>query len=56
MSDPRRQWPTVDQYFAALFVGGVKPKIPRYFECALRLTRPGSVIVVDNVIAPASRS
>ncbi|HEX9382914.1 MAG TPA: hypothetical protein VF908_05905, partial [Gemmatimonadaceae bacterium] len=27
-----------------------KPNIPAYFEWALRLSRPGALIIVDNVV------
>ncbi len=33
-----------------VFVDADKPSNPTYFEWAMRLTRPGSVIVVDNVV------
>lgn len=33
-----------------VFIDADKPSIPAYFRWALRLTRPGSLIVVDNVI------
>ena len=36
--------------FDMVFIDADKPSNPDYFEWALRLTRPGSVIVVDNVI------
>lgn len=36
--------------FDLVFIDADKPNIPAYFEWALRLTRPGSVIVVDNVV------
>lgn len=36
--------------FDLVFVDANKPAIPEYFTWALRLTRPGSVIVVDNVV------
>ncbi|MEU5694065.1 O-methyltransferase [Actinosynnema sp. NPDC020468] len=36
--------------FDLVFVDANKPDIPEYFEWALKLTRPGSVIVVDNVV------
>jgi len=36
--------------FDLVFVDADKPNNPRYFEWALTLTRPGSLIVVDNVI------
>ncbi|HEV2370338.1 MAG TPA: O-methyltransferase [Acidimicrobiales bacterium] len=36
--------------FDLVFIDADKPNNPEYFGWALRLTRPGSVIVVDNVI------
>ena len=36
--------------FDLVFIDADKPSNTEYFEWALRLTRPGSVIVVDNVI------
>jgi predicted O-methyltransferase YrrM len=36
--------------FDFVFIDADKPSIPAYFEWALRLSRRGSVIVVDNVI------
>jgi len=33
-----------------VFIDADKQSIPQYFEWALRLTRRGSVIVVDNVV------
>ena len=36
--------------FDFVFIDADKPAIPDYFEWALRLSRRGSVIVVDNVI------
>jgi predicted O-methyltransferase YrrM len=33
-----------------VFIDADKPNNPRYLEAALRLTRPGSVIVADNVV------
>ncbi|MFD7639340.1 O-methyltransferase [Kitasatospora sp. NPDC059795] len=33
-----------------VFVDADKPSIPHYLEASLALTRPGSVIVVDNVV------
>ncbi|MBS1200633.1 MAG: methyltransferase [Proteobacteria bacterium] len=36
--------------FDFVFIDADKPSIPAYFEWALRLTRRGSLIVVDNVI------
>jgi predicted O-methyltransferase YrrM len=36
--------------FDLVFIDADKPSNPDYFGWALRLTRPGSVIVVDNVV------
>jgi predicted O-methyltransferase YrrM len=36
--------------FDFVFIDADKQNIPQYFERALELTRPGSVIVVDNVV------
>jgi len=36
--------------FDFVFIDADKAGIPGYFQWALRLTRPGSVIVVDNVV------
>ncbi|MEU9131669.1 O-methyltransferase [Kitasatospora sp. NPDC048540] len=36
--------------FDFVFVDADKPSNPVYFEWALRLTRPGALIVVDNVV------
>lgn len=36
--------------FDLVFIDADKPSIPAYYEWALRLTRPGSTIVVDNVV------
>lgn len=39
-----------DQPFDVVFIDADKPGNPAYFAAALRLTRPGSVLVVDNVV------
>jgi predicted O-methyltransferase YrrM len=36
--------------FDLTFIDADKPSIPEYFDWALRLSRPGSLIVVDNVV------
>lgn len=36
--------------FDFIFIDADKPSTPDYFEWSLRLSRPGTVIVVDNVI------
>jgi predicted O-methyltransferase YrrM len=38
------------QLFDLVFIDADKPNNPAYLAWALRLTRPGSVIVVDNVV------
>ncbi len=42
--------PTLTGPFDLVFVDADKPSNPAYLEHALRLTRPGSMIVVDNVV------
>ncbi|WP_327187686.1 O-methyltransferase [Streptomyces sp. NBC_01334] len=39
-----------DERFDLVFIDADKPSNPLYLEWALRLTRPGSVIVGDNVV------
>jgi predicted O-methyltransferase YrrM len=36
--------------FDLIFIDADKKNIPSYFEWSLRLSRPGSVIIVDNVV------
>ena len=36
--------------FDLTFIDADKKNIPAYFEFALKLSRPGSVIIVDNVV------
>jgi predicted O-methyltransferase YrrM len=36
--------------FDLIFIDADKQNIPTYFEWALKLSRPGSVIIVDNVV------
>ena len=36
--------------FDLIFIDADKPSIPDYFSWSLRLSRPGTVIVVDNVV------
>jgi predicted O-methyltransferase YrrM len=36
--------------FDLIFIDADKPNIPSYFEWALKLSRPGTLIVVDNVV------
>jgi predicted O-methyltransferase YrrM len=38
------------QVFDLVFIDADKPNNPHYLAWALRLTRPGSVIIVDNVV------
>jgi predicted O-methyltransferase YrrM len=38
------------EHYDFVFIDADKPTIPDYFTWALRLTRPGSLIVVDNVV------
>jgi predicted O-methyltransferase YrrM len=42
--------PSVEGPFDLVFIDADKPNNPGYFAHALRLTRPGSVIIVDNVV------
>jgi predicted O-methyltransferase YrrM len=42
--------PSLDGPFDLVFIDADKPNIPHYFEAALRLSRPGTLIIVDNVI------
>ncbi|MDT7723913.1 MAG: hypothetical protein QOI21_489 [Actinomycetota bacterium] len=42
--------PSVEGPFEMVFIDADKVNIPHYFEWALRLTKPGSLIVIDNVI------
>ncbi|MEO8910553.1 MAG: O-methyltransferase [Gemmatimonadaceae bacterium] len=36
--------------FDLVFIDADKPNIPAYFEWSLRLSRPGTLIIVDNVV------
>lgn len=36
--------------FDMVFIDADKPNIPSYFEWSLKLSRPGAVIIVDNVV------
>jgi predicted O-methyltransferase YrrM len=36
--------------FDLVFIDADKPSLPDYFQWSLRLARPGTVIVVDNVV------
>ena len=42
--------PTLEGPFDLIFIDADKPGNPDYFAWALKLSRPGSVIIVDNVI------
>jgi len=39
-----------NQPFDLVFIDADKPSTPEYLKWALKLTRPGSIIVVDNVV------
>ena len=39
-----------------MFIDADKPSTPDYFRWAMKLTRKGSVIVVDNVVRSGARS
>lgn len=40
----------VGQQFDLVFIDADKANIPQYFDWAVRLSRPGTVILVDNVV------
>ena len=42
--------PSLAGPFVFVFIDADKPNNPNYFQWALRLTRPGAVIVFDNVV------
>ena len=42
--------PTLQGPFDLFFIDADKPNITEYFQWALKLSRPGSAIVVDNVV------
>ncbi len=42
--------PRSDGPFDLIFIDADKPGNPDYFQWALKLSRPGSVIIVDNVV------
>ena len=42
--------PGLEGPFDLVFIDADKPNNPDYFRAALRLSRPGSVIIVDNVV------
>jgi predicted O-methyltransferase YrrM len=41
---------TLERPFDFIFVDADKPSIPEYFEWSVRLSRPGGMIIVDNVV------
>jgi predicted O-methyltransferase YrrM len=41
---------TAEAPFELIFIDADKPSTPDYFEWAIRLSRPGSLILVDNVV------
>ena len=45
---------TRDAPFDLVFIDADKPSTPAYFEWALRFSRPGTLIVVDNVVRKGS--
>ena len=40
----------LDGLFDLIFIDADKKSIPHYLEWSLKLSRPGSLIIVDNVI------
>ncbi|PKW13683.1 O-methyltransferase [Saccharopolyspora spinosa] len=40
----------VEESFDLVFIDADKPNIPEYFRWALVLTRPGGLVIVDNVV------
>lgn len=42
--------PTVDGPFDLIFIDADKPNNPGYLDWALKLSRPGSVVILDNVV------
>jgi predicted O-methyltransferase YrrM len=42
--------PSVQGPFDMVFIDADKANIPAYFDWAVRLARPGALIVVDNVV------
>jgi predicted O-methyltransferase YrrM len=42
--------PTLEGTFDIVFIDADKPNNPRYLQWALRLSRPGTVIIGDNVV------
>lgn len=42
--------PTLEAPFDLIFIDADKPNNPQYLDWALKLARPGSVIVADNVV------
>jgi len=50
IGDARKILPTLNETFDLVFIDADKPPYPTYLEWALKLTRPGSIIVADNCI------
>ena len=50
IGDARQLLPSLPETWDLVFIDADKPGNPGYVELALQLTRPGSVIVVDNVV------
>jgi predicted O-methyltransferase YrrM len=44
----------IEQPFCLSFIDADKANIPHYFDWAVKLSRPGSLIVVDNVVRKGS--
>lgn len=42
--------PTLSPFYDLIFIDADKPNNPRYIEWALKLSRPGTVIIGDNVV------
>jgi predicted O-methyltransferase YrrM len=42
--------PTLDETFDLVFIDADKPNYPEYFQWAVRLSRPGTLIIADNVV------
>ena len=42
--------PSLEGPFDMVFIDADKPSIPEYFQWSLKLSRPGSIIIVDNVV------
>jgi len=46
----RRMWEAGESAYDMVFIDADKASLPEYLTWALRLTRPGSLIVADNVV------